>query len=264
MERLFLYLDKEVLKARRVEAYETLTKPLVWKDLEFEYTTSPLLMINWPIILPELSPSTARSLLDLVGARYPFSPYHQELKGICPELLFTKASDEWVFFGGTFNPWHKGHQACLDLLPEDKICFILPDRSPLKELKVLEPVSNIIELVRKIKFGKNHYIAPTFLLDFNTNPTITWIEKLHHDFPNKKHSLLMGFDSIRNIMKWVRPEDLLNIVDTIYVSSRLEDDEEREEVAIPLKKIAPKINIVFLGRHEFENLSSTAIRAGNK
>jgi len=261
MERLYLHLDNEVLKARKVEPYEKLSNPLVWKDLEFEFTTSRLLMINWPIILPELSPLTARSLLDLVGARYPFSPHHQKLKELCPELLFTKKSDEWVFFGGTFNPWHKGHQACLNLLPEDKLCFILPDRSPLKELKVVEPVSTVLELVSKIKFGKHHYIAPTFLLDFQTNPTVTWIEKLQQDFPQQKLSLLMGFDSLKNIMKWVRPEELLNIVHTIYVASRLEDDEEREEVAGPLRKVAPRLNIEFLGRHEFELLSSTEIRS---
>lgn len=262
MESLFIYLDKEVLKARKVEPYETLSKPIIWKDLQFEYTTSSLLMINWPIILPELSPKTARSLLELVGARYPFSPHHEHLKKLCPELIFTKEFDEWVFFGGSFNPWHKGHQACLNLLPEEKLCFILPDRSPLKELTAVEPVSTIIELVTKIKFGKNHYIAPTFLLDFQKNPTITWIEKLHQDFPKKKLSLLMGFDSLKNIMQWVRPEELLNNIDTIYVSSRLEDDDEREAVAQPLRVIAPKLNIDFLGRHEFEELSSTAIRSG--
>jgi len=260
MERLYLYLDKEVLKARKVEAYETLSRPLVWKEMEFQYTESPLLMINWPIILPELSPRTARSLLDLVGARYPFSTSYNQLKDLCPELVFTKTSDEWVFFGGSFNPWHKGHQACLDLLPEDKICFILPDRNPLKELKVIEPVSTIIQLVTKIKFAKNHYIAPTFLLDFQKNPTITWIEKLHHDFPHKKHSLLMGFDSLRGVLDWVRARELLPMISAIYVVSRLEDDNEREAVALPIKKIAPNLHIEFLGRHLYENLSSTNLR----
>jgi hypothetical protein len=52
----------------------------------------------------------------------------------------------------------------------NKLCFILPDRNPLKELKMLEPVSTIIELVKNIKFGKSHFIAPTFLLDFQKNP----------------------------------------------------------------------------------------------
>lgn len=260
MERLYIHLDKEVLKARKVEPYETMGRPLVWKHMEFEYTSSPLMMINWPILLPELSPETARSLLDLVGSRYPFSPYHQELKNICPELVFTKTTDEWVFFGGSFNPWHKGHQACLDLLHPDKICFILPDRNPQKELKVVEPVSTIIELVTKIKFGKNHYIAPTFLLDFQKNPTITWIEKLHRDFPDKKLSLLMGFDSLKNIQKWVRAHELLKMLSTIYVVSRLEEDEEQQAVTTPLKELAPQLNIEFLGGHDFEDISSTQLR----
>lgn len=262
MQSLLIYLDKEVLKARLLEPSQKLTKPLIWKDMQFEYTTSSLLMIAWPILLPELAPKTARSLLDLVGARYQFSPYHGDLKNLCPELVFKKEFDEWVFFGGSFNPWHKGHQACLNLLPEEKLCLILPDRSPLKELKQIEPVSTIIELVTKIKFGKNHYIAPTFLLDFQKNPTITWIEKLHQDFPQKKLSLLLGFDSLRSIMQWVRPEDLINILDTIYVSSRMENDQERQQVAEPLQKLAPKLKIDFLGRHDYEGLSSTNIRAG--
>jgi nicotinate-nucleotide adenylyltransferase len=217
-------------------------------------------MINWPIILPELSPETAQSLLDLVGARYPFSPYHEELKHICPELLFTQDSEEWVFFGGSFNPWHKGHQACLDLLPEDKLCFILPDRSPLKELKVIEPVATILELITKIKFRKHHYIAPTFLLDFQQNPTVTWVEKLQKDFPKKKISLLIGFDSFRGILKWVRSEELLNVLHGLYVVSRMEDKEERDDVANPVRALAKDLNITFLGGHKFEDISSTELR----
>jgi nicotinate-nucleotide adenylyltransferase len=210
--------------------------------------------------LPELSPQTARSLLDLVGARYPFSPYYQQLKTICPELLFTKPSDEWVFFGGSFNPWHKGHQACLDMLDVEKTCFILPDRNPLKELRPLEPVSTTIELITRIKFGRLHFMAPTFLIDFQKNPTVDWVEKLRKDFPQKKLSLLMGFDSLRNFHKWTRYEQLLNTIDTLYVASRQEDDAEREEIASPLRKVAANLHLEFLGRHGFEGLSSTELR----
>lgn len=261
MERLYLYLDQEVLKARIVEPYETLANPLVWKDLEFEFTTNPLLMINWPIILPELGPSTARSLLDLVGARYPFSPHHADLKKLCPQLVFNKTTDEWVFFGGSFNPWHKGHQACINLLPDNKVCFILPDRNPLKELKVIEPVSTVLELITKIKFNKNDFLAPTFLLDFQKNPTVSWIEKLHKEFPNKKLSLLMGFDSFKNLSKWERPEDLYSLLNHLYVVSRLEDEDEREFAAKPIRDINPKLEVTFLGGHEFEGLSSTQLRS---
>lgn len=261
MVRLYLYLENEVLRARRVESYETMANPMVWKDLEFELLTSPMLMINWPIILPELTPKVARSLLDLVGARYPFSPHHEQLKNICPELVFSKTTDEWVFFGGSFNPWHRGHQACLNLLPEDKICFILPDRNPLKELKVIEPVATTLELITKIKFGKNHFLAPTFLLDFQKNPTVVWMEKLKKEFPNKKLSLLMGFDSFKNLGDWERPRDLAKELTHLYVVSRLEDKEEQELAAASTRKNAPELDIVFLGGHEFETDSSTALRS---
>lgn len=240
--------------------HETLENPKVWRNLEFEIVDSKLLMINWPIILPELEPETAQGLLALIGARYPFSPYYQELKKICPDILFHNESEEWVFFGGSFNPWHKGHQACLNLLPEDKTCFILPDRNPLKDLNPLEPVSTILGLVSKIKFGKNHYIAPTFLLDFEKNPTINWIEKLRKDFPSKKLSLLIGFDSLQGILNWTRAADLLPLLDTLYVASRLEDDEERAKASLPVKNLAANLKIEFLGRHEFEGLSSTELR----
>jgi len=260
MEKLYLSVNNEVLRARQSEAFDKAGKVITWKNLQFEYTTSSLLMINWPIILPELAPTTARSLLDLVGSRYPFSPNYEALKELCPELIFSRETNEWVFFGGSFNPWHKGHQSCLNLLPEDKVCFILPDRNPYKELKVLEPVSTIIELVSKIKFGKNHFIAPTFLLDFQKNPTITWIEKLHKDFPAKKLSLLMGFDSLTNVHNWVRACELLPKISTLYVVSRLEEDEERAEIVNPLMKMAPQLKVEFLGRHDYETLSSTEIR----
>jgi nicotinate-nucleotide adenylyltransferase len=263
MERLYLYLDKDTLKARQAQSYEAFNNPMVWKDLQFEYTTSSFMMISWPILLPELEPETARSLLDLVGSRYPFSAQYEKLKAVCPELVFSQETDEWVFFGGSFNPWHKGHQACLDLLPKDKICFILPDRNPLKELNALEPVSKIIELVTKVKFGLNHFMVPTFLLDFQKNPTISWIEKLHDKFPEKKLSLLMGFDSLKGIQQWVRYEELLKKLNTIYVVSRLEDDQEQIELEKFIKTSAPDIKIIFLGHHEFEALSSTNFRRNN-
>lgn len=262
--RLFLYLDQEVLKARRVESYEKLVHPQVWKDLEFEFISSPLLMINWPIILPELAPETARSLLDLVGARYPFSSNYKALKKLCPGLVFSQETDEWVFFGGSFHPWHKGHQACLDLLPREKICFILPDRNPLKEIKISEPVSTTLELITKIKFSKNHYLAPTFLLNFIKNPTYTWVSKLHTEYPERKLSLLMGFDSLKNINGWFKSDELLTLLDTIYVTSRLEDDDEREAAAKPIRAVAPNLRLEFLGRHDHEAESSTELRKSNE
>jgi nicotinic acid mononucleotide adenylyltransferase len=145
-------------------------------------------------------------------------------------------------------------------LPKEKLCFILPDKNPLKEDSIREPVVTSLELIRKIKFGPNHYFVPTFLIHKEKNPTVTWIEKVKADFPEKKLALLMGFDSIKGILGWVRAPELLNLLSTLYVASRLEEDEEQAAAAAPLIKLAPNLKIQFLGRHEFENLSSTELR----
>jgi nicotinic acid mononucleotide adenylyltransferase len=260
MNKLFLFLDHQTVKAREVESWEKLEHPIKWMDLEFEVIDSSQRMVTWPNLLPDLSPETARSFLDLIASRYPFSRDRETLRNLCPKMMFEFPVEEWVFFGGSFNPWHKGHQACLDLLPKEKICFILPDKNPLKEDSIREPVVTSLELIRKIKFGPHHYFVPTFLIHNEKNPTITWVEKVHAAFPAKQLALLIGFDSLKNIHNWVRAEELLNKLATLYVASRLEDDDERHKVAGPLMKLAPKLKIEFLGRHEFEKLSSSELR----
>jgi hypothetical protein len=61
-------------------------------------------------------------------------------------------------------------------------------------------------------------------------------------------------------LSWVRAPELLPMINTIYVVSRLEEDDEREAVAGPIRKIAPNLNLHFLGRHDYEAISSTQIR----
>lgn len=263
MIRIFIHIKNDVLQARPALSSESFDKSFTWKEAEFQFTDSSLMMINWPILLPELEPEAARSLLDLVGSRFPFSANFERVKELCPEICFTHPNDEWVFFGGSFNPWHQGHQACLNLLPPDKLCFILPDHNPQKDLKVFEPVSNIIGLITKIKFGKNHFCAPSFLLSFQKNPTIDWITKLKKQNPERKLSLLIGFDSFKTFSTWKSYETLAQNLYTLYVVSRLEDESEQLEVKNNLLKVAPKLNIEFLGHHFFENLSSTEIRKTN-
>jgi nicotinic acid mononucleotide adenylyltransferase len=260
LAQFFFKFDNNVFKARLPQEGEQLKHPLKWDGLEFEMTKNSIFMMAWTSLIPDLMPEQAKALVKLGGARYPTSPEYESLRKLCPEIVVGFDAPEWVFFGGTFHPWHAGHQACLNLLPDDKTCFVLPDRNPLKEFRDLDPVTTIIELSSRIKFKHNHYLVPTFLLDNKKNPTIEWIERLRKDYPEKKLSLLMGFDSLMNIPHWTRYQDLLKNLDTVYVASRMEQEETREEYAAPLLKLAPLLKIVFLGRHEHEHLSSTELR----
>ena len=214
----------------------------------------------WTSLLPDLAPKDARNLVSLASARYPVSPDYEKLREICPDLVVGYDKDEWVFFGGSFFPWHSGHQACLQLLPDDKTCFVLPDCNPWKEVRELDPVLTTIELAGKIKFKANQFLVPTFLFDQKKNPTVEWIEDLRKKYPAKKLSLLMGFDSFLNLSTWIRPEELLPMLHTVYVVSRLEKDSEQQSAADEIRKVYPDLTVVFLGHHQHENLSSTNLR----
>src|SRR6478752_9305874 len=112
MNQFLLYIENDTVKARLVEPWEKLTNFIQWENLEFNVTDSPLRMVTWPNLLPDIEPEIARSFLDLIASRFPFSRDREKLAALCPQLLFKQQPNEWVFFGGSFNPWHKGHQAC--------------------------------------------------------------------------------------------------------------------------------------------------------
>lgn len=218
-------------------------------------------MMIWTSLLPDLEPVNAKALVELVAARYPFSPHFDQLKVLCPEVVFCNNSDEWIFFGGTFNPWHAGHQACLNLIPREKTCLVIPDRNPFKDIQELNLVTTVLELSARIRFGKEQYLVPTFLVENNRNPTVEWIELMRRKYPQEKLALLIGFDSFTKILSWTRSEALLSTLNTLYVVSRMETDEERMEMLTKVNKVSADLNIQFLGHHNFEKISSTDLRS---
>jgi nicotinic acid mononucleotide adenylyltransferase len=259
--KLVFYTKDSSLKVRLAFPEDSFTISYQWQDkLDFIVSDSPDFMMLWSSLLPDLDPMYAEAFVDLVGARYPISTDYQKLKSHCPDMAFHNGSDEWVFYGGSFNPWHHGHQSCLNLLPEDKPCMVIPDRNPQKDLREESLVSTILEISTKAKFKKFQYLVPTFLLQNKKNPTVEWVERLKEDFPTHKISLLMGFDSFSQVKTWIRSTDLLLALDTIYVVSRLEDDPDRLLALDEAHARAPDLNVVFLGKHDFENISSTDIR----
>lgn len=261
MLKLVFYTQDTSLKVRQAFPDDDFSKSCRWLDkFEFIISSSGKFMMAWTSLVPDLGPEYAEALVDLISARYPVSKNYQKLKTLCPDVVFNIPTDEWVFFGGSFNPWHLGHQACLDLIPDDKICFVLPDRNPQKELRDIPTVTTILELSTKARFKKLQFLVPTFLLEHKKNPTVEWVERLREEFPSQKISLLMGFDSFSKLKSWVRAEDLLPKLHWLYVVSRLEDDQERRLALDEARAHGFSQNITFLGRHDYETVSSSDIR----
>lgn len=261
MSKFFFLFNGEIFKARQPQPGEKFSHSFHWKDqLEFEFTEKTLFMMAWTSLLPDLAPSDARNLVDFASARYPVSPDYEGLRKLCPQVTVGYDKEEWVFFGGSFYPWHSGHQACLNLLPDEKTCFVLPDRNPWKDVREIDPVLTTIELAGKIRFKANQFLVPTFLLDQKKNPTVEWIETLHQQYPQKKLSLLMGFDSFLNLPTWTRAGDLLPMLSTVYVASRLETTEDQAAALGKVKALHPELQVTYLGRHPHEAISSTKLR----
>jgi nicotinic acid mononucleotide adenylyltransferase len=262
---LVFYTQDTRLKVRYANAQDDFSKSCNWKDkFKFIVADSGDFTIMWTSFLPDLEPEYAEALVDIVSARFPVSENYELLRSLCPDMLFKNLTGEWVFFGGSFNPWHQGHQACLNLLPEDKVCLILPDKNPQKELGEIHQVTKLLEISTKAKFNKNQFITPAFLLKNKKNPTVEWIEKMKEDFPSERLSLLMGFDSFFALKTWIRVDELLPKLHTIYVVSRLENDEDRRRALDEVHARGPEVNVVFLGKHEYEDVSSTDLRKRKK
>jgi nicotinate-nucleotide adenylyltransferase len=167
--------------------------------------------------------------------------------------------EELIFFGGSFNPWHEGHASCIKLMPKDKKIVVIADHSPFKELT--SKLSSLNEIQNELdRIDRTTLLFGEFFDANKKNPTYNWIEELHSKFPDKKLSLLMGFDSFASIDKWTKSTKLLNTLSTLYVAGRLDDKKVKEKQIQSLLNINPNLELSFLGGHPHEEISSTKIR----
>lgn len=176
-----------------------------------------------------------------------------------PYRVFIPKDKHIIFFAGTFNPWHKGHLACIKALNKNSNLFIIPDHNPEKKLiNKNSPWESYEKLKNKIPYDIPIY--PGFWAQNKKNPTSLWIQKIKECFPEVKISLLMGFDSFISIHKWIEADKLLKSLHGIYMVSRKDKDSEKAKQTFFLTQKFPDLKITFLGHHDFEHLSSTQIR----
>jgi len=172
-----------------------------------------------------------------------------------------KNSREIIFYGGSFNPWHEGHMACLKLAPIDLNIIIIPDINPLKNLdgvKKENPIDKIKNAISQLE--QKCFVFEDFYHQNKPNPTADWIQDLKQSDLNQKYSLLIGYDSFISIEKWINAELLLNALSTLYIVDRQNNEKTLKKHQESLNNKFPKLKLVLLGKHPFEGLSSTKIR----
>jgi nicotinic acid mononucleotide adenylyltransferase len=228
------------------------------------YIEGPLSPINgwkWiPLIsLKKLEKNFGAFLCEALGKFWNVMPdFEKKLGDIKLPKLFKKKkfSDEVIFYPGSFNPWHKGHMACLNLCPSKSKIIVVPDNNPWKntgrESCKWEKYRNLCLTLKNSSCS----IYPGFLGLQKKNPTINWFPKTRV----KKKALLMGDDSFLSLINWKESRKLISSMQKIYVVPRLGIKDDLKLATNGLLSINSKLKIKFLSPHKFQRISSTEIR----
>ena len=171
-----------------------------------------------------------------------------------PEI-FLKPSFERervCFYGGSFNPWHRGHLSCLELCPEKNI-LVVPDCNPWKSGRGQERSWDYcLELCHTL--ADTPYSVYPGLLTGEPSPTVDWLPQT--GFARK--SLLMGADNFLLLDRWSDCATLVRSLEKLYVAPRGES--EYQKMSEYLSSLHSGLEIVILPRHPYEELASSGVR----
>ncbi|MGB0452523.1 MAG: nicotinate-nicotinamide nucleotide adenylyltransferase [Bacteriovoracaceae bacterium] len=180
-----------------------------------------------------------------------------DLPPLMKKFVIVGDDESFVFFPGTFDPWHSGHTECVtQLIKKGKKVIIAPDFNPWKDYKLRSPSEVFLEIEKALKENDSVVYYPGFLPLKKINPTITWIEKLEKE----NRSLLMGDDSFMSLLKWKDAKRLIGLLKSLYVLPRLELKTHRDEQVQKILSLNPELEIHILSHHDYEEVSSTEIR----
>jgi nicotinate-nucleotide adenylyltransferase len=187
--------------------------------------------------------------------------YYMTVQGASLDTFGVKQLDlskSVVFFGGSFNPWHKGHGACLDLCPNKNV-VVIADSNPWKSDQLHGCYWREFREIA-LKFSNSPYVFYSgFYGMIEGNPTVNWLPKVKC----MEKELLVGEDTFFKLHRWKDISTLTKKLKTIYVTPRATGslgERSIESTSDELKKINPDLVIKFLSDHEYKHLSSSQIR----
>jgi len=202
-------------------------------------------------------------LCEAIGSLWDKFPNLKDIKeNVSLPKEFSSKNIHWdkkiVFFGGTFYPWHEGHQACIDLCPNKNI-VIIPDSNPWKKEELVIQRQCLWKEYKELalRFKETPYaVFPGYLGVEAGNPTVSWLPKIS----NKGKELLLGTDSFFSLLRWKEAKKVIKSISTLYVVPRDKGKTDQETLEEDLKMLNPNLKIMHMGDHNFKHLSSTDIR----
>ncbi len=171
-------------------------------------------------------------------------------------------------FGGTFNPFHKGHKKLITDVSKaidfDKIIIIPSKIPPHKKAECLADEQDRIRMIRlsieDTGINCNEiYISDIELKRKGKSYSVETLRELRKAYPNKDYKLhfIMGSDMLMYFKKWYKYKEILNICTLVCLSRCDEDTNEIDMYANELLGYGGEVIIVPSDPLE---ISSTDIR----
>lgn len=204
----------------------------------------------------------AKLLCRTLAEYFDFMPGHQPKKSLhqLPALIWKRTDchpQSLTFFGGSFYPWHLGHDACLKNHPRPYEILVLPDNNPWKDQKREMCVWKFFRDLCLMYKNELCSFYPGFLGTDEKNPTSIWLSKT--EVPHR--ALLMGDDTFNGLSLWHEPEILLQNLERVYVVPRQFTESEFFEAKRKVQALKSDIIIERLDHHQYEAVSSTKLRS---
>ncbi len=128
-------------------------------------------------------------------------------------------------FGGTFDPPHLGHlilaAEAADQLALERVLWVLTPNSPLKQGADISPLEMRLELLQAaIADLPGHVFSDVEIRRPAPQYALDTVRQLKQDFPWDELIYLVGGDSLRDLPRWHRPQELVGAVDGFGVMRR--------------------------------------------
>jgi nicotinate-nucleotide adenylyltransferase len=168
-------------------------------------------------------------------------------------------------FGGSFDPVHYGHlllaETCREQCRLDRIWFLPAAVPPHKQSRQLAPAKARVEMLELAISGNEQFEVSTLELERGgVSYTVETLRLLRERQPADELFLLMGADSLRELVTWREPEEICSLAIPIVVHR---GGSPEPDFALLGKLVTPQ-RLLAIQAHQVEmpiiDLSSTDLR----
>jgi nicotinate-nucleotide adenylyltransferase len=126
-------------------------------------------------------------------------------------------------FGGAFNPVHTGHlvlaSECRQQLDLDAVWLVPSGTPPHKDPGELADAQARVEMLELATAGDpGLVVSPLEINREGTSFTVDTLETITHDQPGCELFLMLGADSVADLVNWHRPERICELASVLAVN----------------------------------------------